>query len=184
MNSVHRTLFDTTTAVTKAQTDLLCGITPGVAKQSTESGSRSLRYSDEESDESEESSESEEESDDDDPIRACHRKAERDMVAAHRKAEADLKAFHNNATAHREALRTTIGGRRADRDIRRAERGARRDLRKAHRLAEREARKFGGLHDAGKKDGSKKHKKESDVEVPSGRFRLVLCYWDGQREAY
>lgn len=175
LNSVQKSLSDTT----KAHTDLLRGITPGM----DERGSRSLRSSDEDSDDSEEYSESEEESEDDDPIRGFHRKAQRDITAAHRKAEADLKAAHEMGAAHRGALLTTVAGRRAEREIRRGERRAERDLRRANRLAERQARKFGGLHDTGKGE-SKKHKKESNVEVPSGRFRLVICFWDGQREGY
>lgn len=181
LGSVHKSLSDTTTAATKAHTDLLRGVTPGMGELH---GSRSLRYSDEESESSEEYSESEEESDDDDPIRASQRKAERGITAAHRKAEADLKAAHEMAAAHRGALLITGAGRRAEKDIRREEKRAQRELRKANRLVERQARKYGGLHDTGRGESKKHKKKESDVEVPSGRFRLVNCFWDGQREVY
>lgn len=52
-------------------------------------------------------------------------------------------------------------GRRADREYRREERRARREARR---------------------EGKHGKVKESVIEVPSGKFRLVICYWDGQRE--
>jgi len=70
-------------------------------------------------------------------------------------------------------LGSSFQDRRADRqqriDERRADRGARRE--------ERRERKHG------------KVKKEERVvvnlgNIPSGRFRLILCFWDGQREVY
>lgn len=175
LNPLHKAVYDTTVAVSRAPSDLLYGTRPGEKVES----SRSLRDSDDESD-SEEYTDSEEESEDGDPISAFQKKFERDTAAAHRKAEKDLKAFHKKAAADREAFRALTEGRRAEREFRREEREARREDRRARR----EARKQGFHHDAGKE--SKKHgkEKESGGDVPTGRFRLVLCYWDGQREVY
>lgn len=53
-----------------------------------------------------------------------------------------------------------------------AERRAGREYRREERRARREARK----------EGKHGKVKESIIEVPSGKFRLVICYWDGQRE--
>lgn len=57
-----------------------------------------------------------------------------------------------------------------------AERRAGRGYRMEERRVRREERKE-------RKHGKVKVK-ENVVEVPSGRFRLVLCYWDGQREVF
>lgn len=182
LNPLHKAVHDTAVAVSRAPGDLLLGGGPG---QRVEPRSRSLRHSDEESD-SDEYTDSEEESDND-PIRTWQRKAERDMIVAHRRAEADLKTFHNRAAADRVACRALGEGRRAERDTRREERWAEREARIEQRRAGRDARRrerFGyDSHDTGK-DKHKKHSRESDGDVPTGRFRLVICYWDGQREVF
>ena len=121
---------------------------------------------------------------DHDPIRALQRKTERDMATAHRKAERDLEAFHNKAAADRRALLGSFGARRAERharfEERRAERRSRRDERRSGRG------RFGQGFEEEKPKKSKKHRKdkESAEDIPTGRFRLVLCYWDGQREVF
>jgi len=61
--------------------------------------------------------------------------------------------------------RRAIGERRGERGQRREERGQRREERKR----ERRERKHGKV-------------REGSVDIPSGRFRLILCYWDGHRE--
>jgi len=181
LNPLHKALYDTTVAVARAPGDLIYGIKPGekvdLSKSSPKSSSRSLRESDEES-ESEDYTESEEESDED-PARSWERKVEKDVSAAHRKAEGDLKAFHKKAAADRETLHSLMQGRRAERKSRFEER-------------KREREKFVqgfyyGNHDAGKEEKPKKHrkhKKESTGDIPTGKFRLVICYWDGQREEF
>lgn len=64
---------------------------------------------------------------------------------------------------------------------RRAERGYRREERRDEREARKEERRRRREQKYGKAPV-----KESvvDIQVPSGRFRLVLCYWDGQREVF
>lgn len=197
LNPLHKAIHETTVGIARAPGDLLYGTRPG---EKVSKSSRSLRDSDEESD-SEEYTDSEEESDDDDPIRGFERKAERDMAtahrraeedlratrrgdgndpisalqkkterdvaAAHRKAEEDLKAWHRKAAADRKALRGLTEGRRAERKSRREDRRAEREARRE----ERRSRKHGKV-------------KESGGDVPTGRFRLVICYWDGQGEVY
>lgn len=182
LNPLHKAVYDTTVAVARAPGDLLYGITPG-EKVGLSKSSRSLRDSDEDSD-SEECTESEEEDEDDDHIGASGHGALHALAAA-RKAEKE--ALRGARKAEREALR---GARRAEREALRGARKAEREARK-DRKAEREKYVQGvyyGNWDAGKEkpEGSKKHKKEkeSGVDVPTGGFRLVICYWDGQREVY
>lgn len=182
LNPVHKALFDTTVAVARAPGDLLYGIMPGervgLSNPSPKSKSRALRDSDEESD-SEEYTDSEEESEDDDPTTAWQKKVEKDVAASHRKAEEDLKAFHKRAAADRESFHARLEGRRSERKSRIEER-------------KREREKFVqgfyyGNHDAGKEKPmkSKKHRKEKEsADIATGKFRLVLCYWDGQRELF
>ena len=182
LNPLHKAVYDTTVAVARAPGDLMYGITPG-QKVDPSKSSRSLRDSDEDSD-SEEYTESEEEDEDDEPIRA-HGHGALHALAAARKAEKE--ALRGARKAEREALR---GARRAEREALRGARKAEREARK-DRKSEREKYVQGvyyGNWDAGKEkpEGSKKYKKEkeSGVDVPAGRFRLVMCYWDGQREVY
>ena len=165
LNPLHKAIYDTTVAVSRAPGDLLSGITPG-ERADRNSKSRTLRESDEDSD-SEEYTESEEESEDEDPVRARQKRFERDVAASHRKAEKDLKAFHKKVASDREAFRALAEGRRAERESRREER---RDERRSRREERR----------------GKKHRKEKESagEVDTGRFRLVICYWDGQREVF
>jgi len=184
LNPLHKAVYDTTVAVARAPGDLLYGITPG-EKVDLSKSSRSLRDSDEDSD-SEEYTESEEDEDDEEDYhtRAHGHEAFHALVAA-RKAEKE--ALRAARRAEREALR---GARRAERE---ALRGARKAEREACKDRKKEREKyvqgvFYGNWDAGKEkpEGSKKHRKEkeSGVDVPTGRFRLVICYWDGQREVY
>lgn len=89
------------------------------------------------------------------------------------------------------------GGRRAEKRARREDRRYEKALRKEDRMAERVARieerrreregfvpGFYGNPDAGKEKHKMHRKEESDGDIPSDRFRLVLCYWDGQREVF
>ena len=68
-------------------------------------------------------------------------------------------------------------GHRRNARERRGERGARRDEKRAEREARKEERR---------RERDRKHGRvtETVVEVPAGKFRLVICYWDGQREEY
>ena len=217
LNPLHKALYDTHVAISRAPGDLLHGIKPGervdLSRSSPRSRSRGRRDSDEESD-SEESTDSEEESDDDTPISVAQRRAEEDMATAHRRAERDLKTFHEGVATSDGHIRALQ--KRAEADMVAAHRRAESDLKIAHRRAvggrgtlhdriegrkaERRARKderrrdrekyvqgvYYGNWDAGKEERkkTKKHKKEkSDEDVAAtGRFRLVMCYWDGQRE--
>ena len=183
LNPIHKALYDTTVAVTRAPGDLIYGITPGQgvdrSRSSPKSKSRSLRDSEEESD-SEEYTDSEEESDDDSRS-PFEKKAEKDVAAAHRKAEGDLKAFHKKAAADREAFHSLLQGRRAERKDRFEERKRERE--------EYIRRTFYGEYGAGKEEKPKKHRKhrkerEGSGDIPTGKFRLVICYWDGQREEF
>lgn len=182
LNPLHKAIYDTSVAVSRAPGDLLYGITPGekvdLSKPSPKSKSRALRDSDEESD-SEEYTESEEESDND-PARAWEKKAEHDMAAIHRKTEADVKAFHKKAAADREALQALIEGRKVEKRSHREE-----------RKREREKYIQGvyyGNWDAGKEKPrrERRHRKRKDSagDIATGKFRLVICYWDGQREVF
>ena len=183
LNPIHKALYDTTVAVTRAPGDLIYGIKPGekvdLSRSSPKSKSRSVRDSEEESD-SEEYTESEEESDED-SRNSLERKVEKDVAAAHRRAEGDLKAFHKKAAADREAFHSLIQGRRAERRDRFEERKRERE--------EYIQRTFYGNYDAGKEEKPKKHRKHrkergGSGDIPSGKFRLVICYWDGQREEF
>ena len=181
LNPIHKALYDTTVAVTRAPGDLIYGIKPGekVDRSSPKSKSRAIRESDEESD-SEEYTDSEEESDED-PARSWERKVEKDVSAAHRKAEGDLKAFHKKAAADRETLHSLMQGRRAERRERFEERKRDRE--------EYIQRTFYGNYDTGKEEKPRKHRKhrkerEGSGDIPTGKFRLVICYWDGQREEF
>ena len=184
LNPLHKALYDTTVAVTRAPGDLLYGIKPGervdLSRSSPKSKSRALRESDEETD-SEDYTDSEEESEEEDPTRAWEKKVEKDISAAHRKAEDDLKAFHRKAAADRESFHSRLQGRRAERAERFEER--KREREKYVQAV------FYGNHDAGKEEKprkTRKHRKEKEGsgEIATGKFRLVICYWDGQREEY
>jgi hypothetical protein len=182
LNPVHKAIHETTVGILRAPGDLLYGIKPGekvsLSKASPKSKSRALRDSDEESD-SEEYTDSEEESDVD-PAKAWGKKAENDMAAFHRKAEGDLKAFNKRAADDRETLHALFEGRRAERKSRIEDR--KREREKYVQAA------FYGNHDAGKEKPkkSRKHRKEREGsgDIATGKFRLVLCYWDGQREVF
>jgi len=184
LNPIHKALYDTTVAVTRAPGDLIYGIKPGekvgLSRSSPKSKSSSLRDSEEESD-SEEYTESEEESDDDDPRSALEKKVEKDVAAANRKAEGDLKAFHKKAAADRETFHSLIQGRRAERKDRFEERKRERE--------EYIQRTFYGEYGTGKEEKprkTRKHRKErqGSGDIPTGKFRIVVCYWDGQREEF
>jgi len=184
LNPLHKAIYDTTVAVARAPGDLVYGIKPGekvnLSKSSPKSKSRSLRDDSDEESESEYYTDSEEESEEDeDPTRAWEKKVEKDVSAAHRKAEDDLKAFHKKAAADREAFHSLLQGRRA-------ERASRFEERKKEREKYVQA-VFYGNHGAGKEEKPKrrrKHRKEREGsgEIATGKFRLVICYWDGQRE--
>lgn len=192
LNPIHKAIYDTSVAVSRAPGDLLYGIKPGervdLSKSSSKSKSRALNDSDEESD-SDDYSDSEEEEDSDE-IKAVKR------------------SVGGNPVAFRAVMQARKVERRALRDARRAERNALRDARKAQRGALRQAGLTGrgshiedikrerekyiqglyyGNHDAGKEKSkqARKHRdEESDGDVATGRFRLVICYWDGQREVF
>ena len=81
------------------------------------------------------------------------------------------------------------GGRAAGRALRESRRQEKRALREARRhqkKALREAHRAQklALGEAYGKKEKKKHREESRVDVPSDRFRLVLCYWDGHQEVF
>ncbi|KAF9653738.1 hypothetical protein BDM02DRAFT_1673500 [Thelephora ganbajun] len=181
LNPFHKAIYDTTVAVARVPGDLLHGIKPGervdLSKPSQKWRSRELSDSEEESD-SELYTNSEES--DHDPIRSLEKKTERDMAAIHRKTEHDLKAIHKKAAADREALHALIQGRKAEREFHKEER-------------KREREKFVqalyyGNHNAGKEKPrkSRRHRKERENagDIATGRFRLVICYWDGQRGVF
>jgi len=182
LNPLHKAIHDTTVAVVRAPGDLLYGIKPGqkvdLSKSSPKSKSRALDDSDEESD-SEEYTDSEEEEDSDE-IERVRRSVGGDPVA--------FRAVMHARKIERSALRDA---RRAERralgQARRAGRGSRTEERKREREKYVQA-VFYGNHDACKQKPkkSRKHKeeKESDGDVATGRFRLVVCYWDGRREVF
>lgn len=160
LNPIHKAIHETTVAVVRAPGDLLYGIKPGekvdLSKPSPKSKSRALRESDEESD-SEEYTDSEEESEDD-----------RDPRASHKKASSDRANLHSLFQERRAERASRFEERRRERE--RFVQGC-----------------FYGNHDAGKEEKhkrTKKHRKEKESveEIAPGRFRLVLCYWDGQKE--
>ena len=179
LNPVHKALYDTHVAISRAPGDLLYGIKPGekvdLSRSSPKSKSRGLRDSDEESG-SEDDTDSEEEGD--------------GLTAAERRAVAhdpiSLHALIQARKVEREALR---GARRVERE---ALRGARRAERESRRDRKRERERYVqgiyyGNWDAGKEkpEKSSKHRKEESVgEIATGKFRLVVCYWDGQREVF
>lgn len=163
LNPVHKALYDTTVAVTRAPGDLLYGIKPGEKVDLEESDSEDYSDSD---------------SDSDDPRDSRRR----------------------GGGASGGPLHTLLGGGRGDRRFRREERRDerrerfedRRDERRARieerkRERERYVQGLFGNPNAGKEKPTKnkKHRKEESVEeIAPGRFRLVLCYWDGQREVF
>jgi len=191
LNPLHKAIYDTTVAVSRAPGDLLYGITPGekvdLSKPSSKSKSRALRDSDEGSD-SEEYTESEEDSDD---LEAIHAHAAVDPVGLHaliQSRRAEREALRGARRAEREALR---GARRAEKEALRGARRAERESLRGEGKREREKyvqAVYYGNFDAGKEKPKKEKKhrkqKESVGEIATGKFRLVICYWDGQREVF
>lgn len=85
-------------------------------------------------------------------------------VKRHSDSDSDSSSSDSDSDSDcRSKHKRGVAGRRADREYRREERRARREVRR---------------------EGKHGKVKESIVEVPSGMFRLVICYWDGQREIF